>query len=145
MIEAFETKSVRMERMLLMVLQAPAGDVDRIMDAVGAVTPLQMGKYDRNAFQSGGGVERYRPLAGAAAGPEEKTRKRPGTVEISFELPEDRALVARVVETIFHVHSYQEPVIRLMPILASRSKGLDDRDNPHRWWNTTGDWMKTEV
>ena len=72
MIEAFETKSVRMERMLLMVLQAPAGDVDRIMDAVGAVTPLQMGKYDRNAFQSGGGVERYRPLAGAAA-PRETT------------------------------------------------------------------------
>ncbi len=23
---------------------------------------------------------------------------------------------------------------------VSRSKGFDDRDNPHRWWNTTGDW-----
>jgi len=29
-------------------------------------------------------------------------------------------------------------VIRIQPILASRSKGLDDRANPNRWWNTTG-------
>lgn len=146
MLEAFETKSVWMERMLLMVLQAPAEDVDRIMEAVTAITPLQMGKYDRNAFQSGAGVERYRPIEGAAAGAETETRKRPGTMEISFELPEDQALVERVVEAIFDVHSYQEPVIRLVPILTSRSKGLDDRDNPHRWWNTTGDWkVKTEA
>jgi len=63
-------------------------------------------------------------------------------VEVSFELPEDQSLVDRVVEAIFEVHSYQEPVIRIQPILASRSKGRDDSNNPHRWWNTTGDWKK---
>jgi len=83
-----------------------------------------------------------RPLEGAAAGAETELRRRPGTVEVSFELPDDQALASRVVEAIFQAHSYQEPVIRIQPILASRSKGLDDRANPNRWWNTTGDWKK---
>ena len=136
----FETKSVRMERMVLLTLQAPADDVDRIMEAVVEVAPLTMGKYDSNAYQSGAGIERYRPLEGAAAGPETELRKRPGTVEVIFELPDDQSLIERVIEVIFQIHSYQEPVIRVQNILASRSKGLDDSKNPNRWWNTTGDW-----
>lgn len=137
----FETKSLRMELLLLVTFQAPAADVDRIMEAVVAIAPLRMGKYDSNAFQSADGIERYRPLEGAA-GAETELRRRPGTVEVSFELPDDQKLAARVVEAIYQVHSYQEPVIRIQPLLASRSKGLDDRANPNRWWNTTGDWKK---
>jgi hypothetical protein len=138
----FETTSVRMQRMCLLTLQAPAADVDRIMGEVVKVVPLAMGNYDNNAYQSGPGVERYRPLKGAAAGPETEVRKRPGTVEVSFELPDDQQLIGQVVEAIFQAHSYQEPVIRIQTILASRSKGLDDSANPNRWWNTTGDWKK---
>lgn len=139
----FETKSLRMELLLLVTFQAPASDVDRIMEAVVAIAPLTMGKYDSNAYQSAHGIERYRALEGAAAGAETELRRRHGTVEVSFELPDDQALAARIVEAIFQVHTYQEPVIRIQPILASRSKGLDDRSNPNRWWNTTGDWKKT--
>lgn len=138
----FETKSVRMERMCLLVFQAPTEDVDRIMEAVVKVTPLTTGNYDSNAYQSGPGIERYRPLEGAAAGAEIEVRKRPGTIEVSFELPDDRQLIEQVIETIFQTHSYQEPVIRIQIILTSRSKGLDDSANPNRWWNTTGDWKK---
>lgn len=36
----------------------------------------------------------------------------------------------------------EEPLIRFQSILSSRTKGLDDSANPHRWWNTTGDWKK---
>jgi hypothetical protein len=139
---AFETTSVRMESMLLLRFQAPPEDVDRIMAAVVALTPLTMGKYDSNAYQSAGGIERYRPLQGAAAGAETDLRKRPGVVEVSFQLPKDSGLLARVVEAIFQVHSYQEPMIAVEEILVSRSKGLDDSRNPHRWWNTSGDWKK---
>lgn len=136
----FETKSVRMERMVLLNLQAPTADVDRIMEAVVKVVPLAMGKYDSNAYQTAEGIERYRPLEGAAVGPETELRKRPRTVEVIFELPDDQAVVEQVIEIIFQTHSYQETVIRLQNILASRSKGLDDSKNPNRWWNTTGDW-----
>ena len=140
--QGFETISVRMERMCLLAFQAPAEDVDRIMAEVVRIAPLAMGSYDSNAYQSGAGVERYRPLEGAAAGAETELRKRPGTVEVSFELPDDQALVEAVIETIFQNHSYQEPVIRVRHVLCSRSKGLDDSANPNRWWNTTGDWKK---
>jgi hypothetical protein len=140
--QGFETTSVYMRRMQLMTLQLPSEDVDRVMAAVVDVVPLAMGSYDSNAYQSGPGIERYRPLEGAAAGAETALRKRPGTVEVSFELPDDQHLVTQVIEAIFQAHSYQEPVIRLRPILTSRSKGLDDKANPNRWWNTTGDWKK---
>ena len=143
MTQGFETKSVRMERLLMLRIFAPEEDVDRIMEHVCGIIPLtQGGKYDSNAFQSAAGIERYRPLEGAAAGPETEVRKRPGVVELSFEMPDDQALLERVVETVFQVHSYQEPVIKVQEIVVSRSKGLDDKDNPHRWWDTTGDWKK---
>jgi len=140
----FETVSLRMEARCLLTFQAPPEDVDRIMEAVVRITPLPMGNYDNNAYQSAPGIERYRPLQGAAAGAESEIRKRPGTVEVIFELPDDRAILEQVVEAIFQAHSYQEPVIRLQSILSSRSKGLDDSTNPNRWWNTTGDWMKAK-
>jgi len=138
----FETKSMRMAAMLQISVQAPAEDVERIMAAVAALDPLIMGVYDGNAFQSAGGIERYRPLQGAAAGAESDVRKRPGVVQVSFHLPRDPGLLEQVIEAIFQVHSYQEPLMTVQEVLVSRSKGLDDKDNPHRWWNTTGDWKK---
>lgn len=140
--QGFETTSVTMAPMCLLTFQAPTEDVDRIMAAVVAITPLAMGAYDSNAYQSMPGIERYRPLEGAAAGAESELRRRPGVVEISFELPKVPDVIERVIEAIFQAHSYQEPVIRLQAILSSRSKGLDDSANPNRWWNSTGDWKK---
>ena len=137
---AFETPSVRMESLVIVTVQAPEVDVDRIMERVIRITPLTMGRYDQNAFESAPGTERYRPLQGAAAGAEREVRKRPAVVEVSFQLAHDEELLQRVIEAIFQVHSYEEPVIMLREALVSRSKGLDDKSNPHRWWNATGDW-----
>lgn len=137
-----EMHSLRMEPMVLLHMQAPVADVDRIMEAVVKIVPLAMGKYDSNAYQTGEGIERYRPLEGAVAGPETDLRKRPRIVEVSFELPDDQSVIEKVIEIIFQTHSYQEPVIRVQNIWASRTKGLDDSRNPNRWWNSTGDWKK---
>lgn len=51
--QGFETRSVRMERLSLLTFQAPAEDVDRIMEAVVKVAPLVMGNYDSNAYHPG--------------------------------------------------------------------------------------------
>lgn len=142
----FQTKSVNMEFLTLVDVYAPEEDVDRIMAHVCKVDPLAQGnKYDSNAYQSAPGIERYRPLAGAAAGAETDVRMRPGVVRITFELPDNQDVLEQVVETIFQVHSYQEPVIRVQQVLTSRSRGLDDKNNPHRWWNSTGDWKEGET
>lgn len=140
--QTIEAKSLRLEPCLVVSLQTPEADVERIMASVTRLTPLAIGRYDRNVFQSATGTEYYRPLEGAAAGAESETRRRPGIVEVSFQLPKDQVLLARIVEAIFQTHSYQEPLIVVREVLASRSKGLDDKDNPHRWWNTSGDWKK---
>ena len=135
-----ETRSLRLEARWLLRVQAPAEDVERIMAAVVAVTPLVIGAYDANAYQSAAGIERYRPREGAAAGAEAELRRRPDVVELSFELECDPALLQAVAEAIYETHAYQEPVIRVSEILASRTKGLDDSANPNRWWNRAGDW-----
>lgn len=138
-IQGFETASLCMEEVYVVRMVAPDGDVDRIMAAVVEVAPLTMGAYDSNAFQSFGS-ERYRPRQGAMAGSEDGVRKRPHVSEVSFQLPRDRILLAAVIEKIFDVHCYQEPVITVEEVVASRTKGIDDSRNPNRWWNTTGDW-----
>jgi hypothetical protein len=142
MIGPFDTHSVRMEPQFLVSIQAPIEDMDRLAAAITEIDPLLLGKYDQNTYETSAGQERYRPLDGAAAGPESKVRKRPGVSCISFQITEDKELLSKIVERIFEVHSYQEPVIIVQSVLASRSKGLDDQNNPHRWWNTTGDWKK---
>jgi len=142
MTTGFETTSVRMEPFLQITVLAPSEDVGRVMEAVVRIAPLVMGKYDNNAYVSAPGIERYRPLEGAAAGAETDLRERQGVVTMTFEIARDQALLDQIVETIFQVHSYQEPLITVREVLASRSKGLDDSRNPHRWWNTTGDWKK---
>jgi hypothetical protein len=144
MMEGFDTKSIRMERVLTVTVLAPEEDVDRILEHVCKIVPLAQGNYDSNAYQSAPGIERYRPREGAVAGVEKDVRKRPGVVTLSFEMPIDQQLLEQVVEAIYRVHSYQEQTIKVQEALVSRTNGLNDRNNPHRWWNTTGDWKKRQ-
>lgn len=142
-IPPFETRSVHMDRVLMVEIYAPEQDADRIADCVTAIDPLAQGRhYDSNIFQTAPGTEWYRPLEGAAAGAEHMARKRAGVMKLVFEIAEDHAKLHEIVEAVYQIHCYQEPVIRVRPILSCRTKGLDDSDNPHRWWNTTGDWKK---
>ncbi len=139
-LEAFDTTSIHMEPHWLVTFQAPDEDVDRIFESIADVVPLQHGKTDRNAFRATAGQEYYRPRDGTPTGAEEETRKRPGVAEVSFFLPKNQKQIERVIEAIYAVHSYYEPVIYVRDVLRSRCRGLDDSKNPHRWWNREGDW-----
>lgn len=141
----FETRPIEMQPMWLVMFQAPEEDVDRIFDAVTAVAPLVQGKTDRNGYRAPAGVEYYRPREGTPTGAEEETRHRPRVDEMRFFLPRDGALLDAVIEAIYTVHSCYEPVITVTEVLRSQCKGLDDRDNPHRWWNKGGDWKAAKV
>ena len=136
----FDTRPIEMQPLWLVMFQAPGEDVDRIFEAVTAVAPLVQGKTDRNGYRAPGGLEYYRPREGTPTGAEEETRKRPGVDEMRFFIPRDEALLKAVIEAIYEVHSYYEPVITVTEVLRSQCKGLDDSDNPHRWWNKEGDW-----
>ncbi|QFT79050.1 hypothetical protein FIU89_00395 [Roseovarius sp. THAF27] len=136
----FDTRPIEMQPMWALMFQAPSEDVDRIFDAVTQVAPLTQGKTDRNGYRAPGGLEYYRPREGTPTGAEDDTRHRPGVDEMRFFLPRDPAMLTAVIEAIYAVHSYYEPVITVTDVLRSQCKGLDDSDNPHRWWNRDGDW-----
>jgi len=136
----FDTRPIEMQPLWLVMFQAPEEDVERIFEAITAVVPLVQGKTDRNGYRAPGGLEYYRPREGTPTGAEEETRKRPGVDEMRFFIPRDEALLKAVVEAIYEVHSYYEPVITVTEVLRSQCKGLDDSDKPQRWWNEEGDW-----
>lgn len=145
MLREFETQTQWIRRVHLVEVGAPVEDVERIMAAVTAIDPLAVGaNYDSVAFQTAPGVERYRPREGAVAGCEAAVRLRAGPVVLYFEIEGDETHLGAVLEAVFQVHSYQQPTIRVTACLSARSKGLDDSANPHRWWNTTGDWKNAE-
>ena len=139
----FETRPIVMQPMWLIMFQAPQEDVDRIFEAITEVAPLAQGKTDRNGYRAPGGLEYYRPREGTPTGPEDDTRKRPDVDEMRFFIPRDERILNAVIEAVYEVHSYYEPVITVTDVLRSECKGLDDKDNPHRWWNKSGDWKST--
>ena len=142
-VHGLETRAIRMLPYWRVRFSAPEEDVDRIFEAIIAITPLDYGRTDRNATRSAPGFEYYRPLDGTPTGAEEETRRRPGVAEMSFAIQPDPALLERVIDAIYETHSYYEPPISVEPILRSLTRGLDDSDNPHRWWNRGGDWKSS--
>ena len=140
----FDTRPIKMQPMWLIMFQAPCEDVDRIFDAITEVAPLAQGKTDRNGYRAPGGQEYYRPREGTPTGAEEEIRKRPNVDEMRFFIPRDEQMLNAVIEAVYEVHSYYEPVITVTEVLRSECNGLDDKDNPHRWWNKDGDWKSPE-
>jgi hypothetical protein len=136
----FDTRPIEMQPMWLITYQAPAEDIDRVFDAICAITPLVQGNTDRNGYRAPGGQEYYRPREGTPTGAEDELRRRPGVDEMRFFLPRDESVLDAVIEAIYEVRSYYEPVIIVQEVLRSLCRGLDDSDNPHRWWNKNGDW-----
>ncbi|MEH6630232.1 MAG: hypothetical protein V7776_05380 [Halopseudomonas aestusnigri] len=140
--DGFDTRPIEMQPVWLIMFQAPTEDMDRIFEAITEVVPLKLGNTDRNGYRAPAGVEYYRPREGTPTGAEEDTRHRPGVDEMRFYLPRDTKTLNEVIEAIYEVHSYYEPVITVTEVLRSQCKGLDDKNNPHRWWNKEGDWKK---
>ncbi len=136
----FEIDSIRMMPYWRIRFSAPADEIDALFDEIIKVAPLVYGKTDRNAIRAAPGHEYYRPMQGTPTGAESDTRKRPGIVEMAMMIPPDQTQLEKIIETIYQHHSYYEPPITVEPILRSETRGLDDSQNPNRWWNRGGDW-----
>ena len=136
----FSTRCINLLPYWRIRFNAPVEEVDILFDQIIKVAPLQYGKTDRNAFLAAAGVEYYRPMEGTPTGAEEDTRKRPGVVEMYLCIPRDEELLTKIIDILYENHSYYEPPISVDPMLRSATVGLDDSNNPNRWWNNKGDW-----
>ncbi len=123
-----------LEREWIVTVDTPLGGVDEVRGALGRELPLVQGPYDTCMFVREAGYQTFRALEGSHAGAEEVVQKTPAA-QIVFSLPCDIDLLRHAFAVIFAHHVNEEPTIRVVEAWGSRSKLLDDKDNPHRYWN----------
>lgn len=95
---------------------------------------MVQGPYDNCVYVREAGYQQFRALEGSHAGAE-GTVQRTAASQIEFSIDPDAELLSRVFDVVFHSHVNEEPTIRVHEAFGSRSKLLDDQDNPHRYWN----------
>lgn len=133
-LDDFDMTPAVLEREWVLTIDTPSGGVEPVLNALGRELPLTQGPYDNCIYVREGGFQRFRALDGAHAGAEGTVQQVPAC-QIVITLPPDRALLAKAFDVIFAVHVNEEPTIRVTEEWGSRSKLLDDKDNPNRYWN----------
>ncbi len=135
-LDGFDMTPATLEREWLITVDTPTGGVAPVVEALGRELPLVQGPYDNCLFVRDSGYQRFRALAGSHAGAEGTVQQTPAQ-QIVFSLAPDPALLAKAFDVIFSVHVNEEPTIRVEEVWGCRSKLLDDKDNPNRYWNRT--------
>ncbi|MFK7939288.1 MAG: hypothetical protein AB8B82_07910 [Roseovarius sp.] len=131
---AYDMTPAVLEREWVVTIDTPVAGVDTLLKALGRDLPLIQGPYDNCLYLRAGGAQRFRALAGSHAGDEGTVQQTPAS-QIIFSIPPDKALLAQAFDVIFANHINEEPTIRVTEEWGSRSKLLDDKDNPNRYWN----------
>lgn len=133
-LDDFDMTPAVLEREWVVTIDTPTGGVEPVLAALGAELPLTQGPYDNCMFVRENGYQRFRAMEGSHAGAEGTIQKTPAQ-QIVFSLPCDPDLLRKAFDVIFAVHVNEEPTIRVEEVWGSRSKLLDDKDNPNRYWN----------
>lgn len=133
-LDNFDMRAAQLEREWVVTVQTPVAGIQPVLDALGREISLVQGAYDNCTYVRNDGFQTFRALEGSHAGAEGTVQKTTAS-EIVFAIPPDTKLLAKVFDTVFAVHVNEEPTIRVEEIWGSRSKYLDDKDNPNRYWN----------
>lgn len=133
-LDGLDMTPAALEREWLVTVDTPTGGVPPVLDALGKQLPLVQGPYDNCLFVRESGYQRFRALEGSHAGAEGTIQQTPAQ-QIVFSLPPDEDVLRKAFDVIFSVHVNEEPTIRVEEVWGSRSKLLDDKDNPNRYWN----------
>ncbi|KQI70720.1 hypothetical protein AN191_16610 [Loktanella sp. 5RATIMAR09] len=132
------------ERGFRITVQVPDQNAKTVAEEILRQTNLQYGDYDSVTFKTVAGVQQFRSLGSGRNAATDDIVEVP-CVELSFFLDDDDALLARVIESIYAAHPYEEPVVFVEACLRTRHiRGLDE-DNPNRFWNSApADWVPEE-
>lgn len=139
-LEKYKAKSGRFEPVWTLEVQTLPEDTDRILDEVLKVHPLGYGRYQRNASISALGKETAQPQADSTTTTHKEGYKEGATetypmVELKISIERDLVVLEQVMDAIFQVHHYEQPVIFLREDWASRANYNPNSANPNRWWN----------
>lgn len=118
----------------VVTIDTPTAGVDGVLKALEENLSITQGPYDCCSYVRDSGYQRFRALEGSHAGAEGTVQETRAS-QIVISIPTDAALLSKAFEVIFKAHVNEEPTIRVAEVWASRSKLLDDKDNPNRYWN----------
>ncbi|MEM7289342.1 MAG: hypothetical protein AAF412_03035 [Pseudomonadota bacterium] len=140
MLEDYNAKSGRLERVFTLEIQTLEDEVDRILDAVMAVNPLLYGRYERNASVMTGGKETTRPQANSTTTTHKEDYEHGKAmtypmIELKISVERDLAVLEAIMDVILDLHHYEQPVIFVREDWASRANYDPKNENPNRWWN----------
>ena len=133
-LDNLDINPARLEREWVISIETPVAGIDPVLNALGEKIGLVQGAYDNCTFVTATGQQRFRAREGSHAG-EEDTVQSTATAEIRFSIAADITLLKKVFDVTFDTHVQEDPTIRVQEVWGSRSKYLNDRDNPHRYWN----------
>ena len=136
LIEAVNARltSCRLQASWMVWVELADRDDARVREAVAAAVGLEYGPYTGVAFESGTGKQFFRPAQGSKLGEGTEAITMPARI-LTFSLPHDPDVLVKAIEAVRRAHSYEEPVIYVRDVWASRADDTRDRDNPNRWWN----------
>jgi len=118
----------------MITIDTPAAGVDTVLAGLEADLQLMQGPYDCCSYIHGEGTQRFRCLEGSHAGAE-GTIQQTHAAQIVISIPRERSVLEQLFKSVFKHHVNEEPTIRVLEVLGSRSKLLPDKDNPNRYWN----------
>ena len=117
-----------------LTIQCPTAGVEVLKKALGRDLPLQQGAYDNCLYVRESGYQQFRALEGSHAG-DEGTIQTTKASEIVFTMAADPETLKLAFEIIFTCGVQEDPTVSVEEVWGSRSKYLDDKDNPNRYWN----------
>ena len=139
-LDSYTATSGRLVPVYRITINTRPDDAARLLDAVHAVHPLDVGQYRRNATLTAPGAETGRPGAQTVTRlhqddfPADGTENYP-SVELKIAIERDVAVLQRVMDAILDAHQYEEPTVHVREEWASRAAYSTDNTNPNRWWN----------
>lgn len=133
-LDELEMKPAALMREWVVTIDIPTNGVSAVLNALEKNLSIVQGPYDCCSFVRQNGYQRFRALEGSHAGAEGTVQETPAS-QIVFSIPPDITLLSRAFEVIFNAHVNEEPTIRVAEVWGSRSKLIDDKDNPNRYWN----------
>ena len=117
-----------------LTIQCPTAGVEVLKKALGRDLPLRQGAYDNCLYVRENGYQQFRALEGSHAG-YEGTIQTTKASEIVFTIAADPETLKLAFEIIFTCGVQEDPTVSVEEVWGSRSKYLDDKDNPNRYWN----------
>lgn len=136
LIQGLDVGAATLEAEWMITIDTPESGVSHVLRALEENIPLVQGPYDCCSFIRTSGVQRFRCLEGSHAGDEGAIRQTTAS-QIIVSIPQDKELLLEVFEVVLKSHVNEEPTIRVQAVWGSRSKQVNDKSNPNRYWNRT--------